>query len=293
MRVLHLDSGKSMRGGQWQVLALIQGLAELGVDQILLSPAGSPLALKAASIPIGAYDLKLKTVLTAARESDLIHAHDARSHTMAILQRKKPVIVARRVAFPVQRSPLSWWKYGRAVKFIAVSNFVAGILRNADVPDEKIAVVYDGVAMSGTAQSRGWIVAPATTDPAKGSTLLREAGCDVKFSQDLQTDLQHAAVLAYITYSEGLGSAALMAMAAGVPVVASRVGGLVEVVEDGRTGLLVENDARQIRNAITRILSDPRLAAEMGAKARQRVKEHFSADTMVRRTLKVYEEVLA
>ena len=282
-----------MRGGQWQVLALIQGLAELGVDQILLSPAGSPLTEKAASIPIGVYDLKLKTVMAAAKESGLIHAHDARSHTMAILQRKKPVIVARRVGFPVQRSPLSWWKYGRAAKFIAVSNFVAGVLRSAGVPDEKIAVIYDGVAMSEPAQSRGWIVAPATADPAKGSSLLGEAGCDVKFSHDLPTDIRHAAVLAYITYSEGLGSAALLAMAAGVPVVASRVGGLIEVVEDGRTGLLVENDSGQIRNAISRILSDPRLAAEMGARARQRVKDHFSADRMVRRTMKVYEEVLA
>lgn len=282
-----------MRGGQWQVLALIQGLAESGVDQILLAPTGSPLAEKAAAIPIGVYDLKMKTVLKAAAECDLIHAHDASAHTMAILQRRKPVIVARRVAFSVKRSPLSWWKYSRVDKFIAVSNFVAGVLRKAGIADEKIAVVYDGVSLIEPAQSRGWIVAPATEDPAKGSALLREAGCEVRFSDDLPADLRHAAVLAYITYSEGLGSAALLAMAAGVPVVASRVGGLVEVVEDGRTGLLVENDSGQIRNAITRILKEPRLAAEMGAKGRQRVKEHFTTERMVRQTMKVYEEVLA
>ena len=109
----------------------------------------------------------------------------------------------------------------------------------------------------------------------------------------MQHDIQHAAVLAYITYSEGLGSAALLAMAAGVPVVASRVGGLVEVVEHGKTGFLVENDARQIRNAIERILREPRLASDMGVRARQRVKESFSAERMVSETMKVYEEVLA
>jgi glycosyltransferase involved in cell wall biosynthesis len=293
MRVLHLDSGKSMRGGQWQALALINGLRELGVEQILLAPAGSPLAQKAAALPVDVKALGIKMVLAGAQEADLLHAHDAKSHTLAVLQGKKPVVVSRRVAFPVKRSPLSRWKYARAAKFIAVSKFVAGVLRQAGVPERKIAVVYDGVPLTGPAQSRGLIVAPATDDPAKGSSLLRDAGCEVMFSDDLPRDIQHAAVLAYITYSEGLGSAALLAMAAGVPVVASRVGGLIEVVDHGRTGLLVENDAAQIRGAIAKILQDPRLAADMGARARQRAKEHFSADRMVRQTMRIYEEVLA
>ncbi len=293
MRVLHLDSGKSMRGGQWQAFTLISGLRELGVEQILLAPGGSPLAQKVAALPVDVKELGFRMVLAGAQEADLLHAHDARSHSMAVLQGNKPVVVSRRVAFPVKRSPLSWWKYRRAAKFIAVSKFVAGVLREAGVPGKKIAVVYDGVPLSEPAQSRGWIVAAATEDPAKGSSLLREAGCEVKFSDDLQRDIQHAAVLAYITYSEGLGSAALLAMAAGVPVVASRVGGLVEVVEHGSTGLLVENDAGQIRIAIQRILHDPRLAEDMGARSRRRVTEHFSAERMVRQTMNVYEQVLA
>ena len=293
MRVLHLDSGKSMRGGQWQVLALVAGLRELGVEQILMTPKDSPLAEKAIPLSIEVIEFGLRKFLFHVRQADLVHAHDARSHTVAILQSSKPVVVSRRVAFPVKRSPLSKWKYGRAAKFVAVSKFVEAELRKGGIPATSIAVVYDGVALSEVAQSRGWIVAPATDDPAKGSALLREAGCDVKFSDSLPSDLQHAAVLAYITHAEGLGSAALLAMAAGVPVVASRVGGLVEVVEHGRTGLLVENDPIQIRTAIRTILGDPRLAAEMGAKGRQRVKEHFSAERMVRQTLKLYEEVLA
>ena len=293
MRVLHLDSGQTMRGGQWQVLALVTGLRELGVEQILMTPAGSPLAEKAAAISMEWMELGLFKFLSHAGQADLVHAHDARSHTLAILQNRKPVVVSRRVAFPVKRWLLSKWKYARAAKFVAVSKYVEAELRKAGIPAENIAVVYDGVSLSDVAQSRGWIVAPATDDKAKGSSLLREAGCDVKFSESLPADLQHAAVLAYITHSEGLGSAALLAMAAGVPVVASRVGGLMEVVEHGRTGLLVENDPKQIHGAISRILGDPRLAAEMGAKGRLRVKEYFSAERMVRQTLKIYEEILA
>ncbi len=291
MRILHVDSGKSMRGGQWQALLLMQGLRAAGVEQLLLAPTGSPLAEKAAAV-VEVRPLGWRVVMAAAGEVDLVHAHDAKSHTMACLQRRKPLVVSRRVAFPVKRSPLSTWKYKRADKYIAVSRFVAGVLRAAGVPDGKITVVYDGVEPAEQARSRGWIVAPATDDPAKGSSLLREAGCDVRFSEDLKADLQYAALMAYITHAEGLGSAALMAMAAGVPVVASKVGGLIEVVQDGMTGFLVENRAEPIRAAMERILREPRLAQDMGTRARQRVKEMFSAELMVSRTLAVYREVL-
>ena len=61
------------------------------------------------------------------------------------------------------------------------------------------------------------------------------------------------ALFLYITHSEGLGSAVLLAMAAGVPVIASNVGGLPEIVEHERTGLLTENTAQAIANAIRRL----------------------------------------
>ncbi len=60
----------------------------------------------------------------------------------------------------------------------------------------------------------------------------------------------------YITRSEGLGSAILLAMSAGVPVVASNIGGIPEIVVDGESGLLVENDAAQIAAAILRLKQD-------------------------------------
>ena len=53
MRILHLDSGREMRGGQWQVLRLHQGLTEAGLDSLLLARSDSPLAAaaRAASLP--------------------------------------------------------------------------------------------------------------------------------------------------------------------------------------------------------------------------------------------------
>jgi glycosyltransferase involved in cell wall biosynthesis len=118
-----------------------------------------------------------------------------------------------------------------------------------------------------------------------------QAGEHLRFSNDLIRDLHEAAIFLYITQSEGLGSGALLAMSAGVPVIASNVGGLPEVVEHGETGLLVE--VEEIAGAICRLRSDPAYAWRLGAKGRQRVMENFTVDHMVRRTMEIYRQVLS
>jgi glycosyltransferase involved in cell wall biosynthesis len=92
---------------------------------------------------------------------------------------------------------------------------------------------------------------------------------------------------------EGFGLAALEAMSAGVPVVASAVGGLVELVEDGRSGFLVPpGDARSLSDRISRLLDDPDLRSTMAAAAAERARQ-FSDSAMAERTAAVYEELLA
>lgn len=92
---------------------------------------------------------------------------------------------------------------------------------------------------------------------------------------------------------EGLPIALLEAMAAGLPVVATRVGGVPEVVEDGVTGLLVPpRDPDALAEAITRLLRDPDLRCKMGQAGRERVESEFSVEKMVRKTETLYEEVL-
>jgi len=82
-------------------------------------------------------------------------------------------------------------------------------------------------------------------------------------------------------------------MSAGVPVIASRVGGLCEVIEDGVTGFLIQNDPAAIAGLIRRLMNDPALRAALGRKARERARERFSLQRMVDDTLKVYHEVLS
>jgi glycosyltransferase involved in cell wall biosynthesis len=93
---------------------------------------------------------------------------------------------------------------------------------------------------------------------------------------------------------EALGLAAIEAMAAGKPVVASAVGGLRESVVDGVTGLLVPpKDPESLAAAIRRVLSDRALATSLGEVGRTRAIQFFSAKAMVSGVTQVYDELLA
>jgi glycosyltransferase involved in cell wall biosynthesis len=92
---------------------------------------------------------------------------------------------------------------------------------------------------------------------------------------------------------EGLGVAVLEGMDAGLPIVAARVGGLPEIVADGRTGLLVaEGDSGAFAAAIAALLLDPGWARALGAAGRARVEAEFRAAAMVRRIESIYEVAL-
>ena len=296
---LHIDTGREMRGGQWQALYLLEGLAKAGHRCTLAARDGSPLLERARTNGLDARPLRLRELVRIAPSFDLIHAHDARAHLLAALL-PRPFVVARRVGFPVRDSLASRWKYSRASHYIAVSHYVKSVLEAAQIPAEKIDVVYDGVPLPPAAQfhDRDRVVALDSNDPGKGKSLIaeaaRRAGIDIVFSHDLTADLGTAALLVYITDSEGLGSAALLAMAAGVPVLASAVGGLVEAVEDGVTGLLIrDNSPDRIADGMLGMLQDRPRLEQLGRNARQKAEREFTTEQMVRNTLRVYEKVLA
>ena len=111
--------------------------------------------------------------------------------------------------------------------------------------------------------------------------------------------LSHATVFACPSIYEPLGIVNLEAMACAAPVVASAVGGIPEVVEDGVTGLLVAYDEkdpaafeRGLAEAIDSVIADPAAAAGLGAAGRERAVREFGWDAIARRTLAVYEQIL-
>jgi D-inositol-3-phosphate glycosyltransferase len=93
--------------------------------------------------------------------------------------------------------------------------------------------------------------------------------------------------------SEGQGIAALEAMACQLPVVGSAVGGLLETIDDGRTGVLVPSgDVSGLARRLIELLSDAPLRARLGSAARDMVTRRFSWERTVTETIGVYEEVL-
>jgi len=291
MKILHLDSGREMRGGQWQALRLHRGLVERGHESLLLARRESPLLAEAMQAQLPCDVLHPLGLTKLSRGFDAVHAHDARSHTLGALFACVPLVVSRRVAFPAGDSALSRWKYRRARLFLAVSRHVAVQLKTAGVEESRIAVVYDGVAVPAETSGGNAILVPCTRDPQKGMALAEEAarlaGVRVEMSANLEADLPRARALVYLSRSEGLGSGILLGMAYGVTVIASRVGGIPELIEDGVNGILVENEAEAVAAALSGI--DPKL----GQAARATVMERFTEQRMVEATLTAYERMLA
>ena len=99
-------------------------------------------------------------------------------------------------------------------------------------------------------------------------------------------------VFAMSSVTEGMGSVLLDAMAIGQPIVATRAGGIPEVIDHDQTGLLVPpRDANALAAAIVRLLGDQDRRAQLGAAARVRVRAAFSVERVVQRTLDAYAQL--
>jgi sugar transferase (PEP-CTERM/EpsH1 system associated) len=110
---------------------------------------------------------------------------------------------------------------------------------------------------------------------------------------DVHELLKQFDVFALPSLSEGISNALLEAMAVGLPVIATNVGGNPEVVQHGVTGLLVPpQDSRAFADALLQMLNNPESRRAMGRKGRERIEAHFSLSAMARRYEQIYEMAL-
>ncbi len=358
LKILHLDTGREMRGGQVQILMLARKLRQAGHSQAIVSPAGSPLLAAAGSEGFEAQALPatspwdfagLATLrrLIVSRAFHVIHAHDGRGQTLAWLASfQLPVVrvASRRVAF----FPSS--RFGHRLKYnftcdgvIAVSRCVRELLVRAGVRPGKIQVIPDGIEFPArlpdgserNARRTQWKLGAGdfaighvgAFTPEKGQevairgvqllagrfphiTLLlagegplrpalerryRGKNSDIRFLgfvEDLAGFLSGLDLFVMPSREEGLGSSALIAMSFGLPVIASRTGGLKEIIEDGKTGWLAEmGSPAALAQAIEATLFDKDRLRAVGERARETARE-FTDDIMAQRTLQFYQSLL-
>jgi glycosyltransferase involved in cell wall biosynthesis len=248
----------------------------------------------------------------AAREADLVHAHWLPSGGVA-LATGKPFVVQLwgsdvEVARHVPRLARRVLRRARAV--VCPSHALAEKARGLGA--REIAVIPSGVELPtevGDEADPPEVLYAGRLSPEKGVLELVEAARGMNLvvagdgplrsrvpqargfvpPEELARLYARAAVVVCPSHREGFGVACLEAMAHGRPVVASAVGGLLDLVVDGETGIQVPSgDVSALRSAIERLLGDRELRRRMGAAGRRRAAEHFSWDAVTRRTVELY-----
>jgi glycosyltransferase involved in cell wall biosynthesis len=129
----------------------------------------------------------------------------------------------------------------------------------------------------------------------RGELERQAAGLDARFHgfvQDMSEPFAGLDVLVQPSRADNLPLSILEAMAAGLPVIGTHVGGIPELLLDGETGLLVEPEQpAELARALDELAASPERRRQLGRRGRERVQEHFSADAIARRTVALYEEL--
>ena len=358
---LHIDTARTWRGGQNQVLVTVMGMRAAGHRAMLVAHADGELRRRAEEgldflplAPRTEMDLSAAWRLSRAIKQlrpDIIHAHDPHGVAMAALAlsmstqpKRAKLVAARRVDFRLKGNALSRWKYDQVDRFICASEAIRKILLADGVAPARAVTVHEGIDLGHVAAAprlaiheEFWLPhgSPivgnvAALVPHKGQRHLVEAAAlvvrevpDARFviagEGELRPTLEHLIkhlnlekhvilagfrpdvlsmhkafdIFVMSSITEGLGTSLLDAMACGRPIVATTAGGMPEVVQDGKTGILVPpRDDRALADGIIRLLKDPALRERMGTAGLALAEARFSAERMVADTLRVYQGVV-
>ncbi|MFI5346393.1 MAG: glycosyltransferase family 4 protein [Elusimicrobiota bacterium] len=261
------------------------------------------------------------------------HTGSSHALALMIAPRTAAVIRTRGDARPVQATSLTRWSAGRTAAFIAANSAIEAQLKEAFPKTPVRLVMQGIASPDEIAPMPGppFVGMIARMDAVKGHGALIDAAQILKPSfpglrvlcagegallERLRWQLKPQGLEHVVRFlgrvedkwafmsgcrlgvvaslgSEAVSRAALEWMAAGRPLVATRVGGLADLVDDGFTGLLVPpGDARALAAAIKTVLDDPARAEMMGRTARERWEENFSLGPFYQGTLKVYDEAI-
>ena len=358
LKILHVSSAKTWRGGERQLSFLVEGLAKKNILQAVLCPYGSAMEKWCAEnkIPYFTYRkifslnpivaMHIRWICRRLKITHL-HAHDSHSHGFAVLSASLfwnplPIIVHRRVDFPIGQNFLSRWKYNHPAvrKIICVSHFIKNLVSPVLENPGRAVVVHSGVDIEAThhlGAERTSRIHFGTHSPliigniaaiaphkdyftfVRTAEILLSDGLSAKFQiiggdggeevavrnmiaekkltasiemmgfrNDVPQLLSQMSLLLFTSKTEGLGTSLLDAMAAGVSIVATRTGGIPEMIEHEVTGLLAPvGDADELAKQVRRMLSDTALRENILANAKEKVKQ-FSKEKMAENIMANY-----
>jgi glycosyltransferase involved in cell wall biosynthesis len=358
---LQIDTARTWRGGQQQVLLTARGLVSRGHRVVVVAhPEGElrrrlPAGLDVVPLaPRNEVDLpaawQLSRVIRELRP-DVVHAHD--SHGVAVAAtalsiasppRRPALIASRRVDFHLNANAFSRWKHKQVTRYVAASEAIRAMLIEDGIAPARIVTVHDGIDVGRVAAAEPLNVREeywfpphspivghiGALSPSKGQRFLVDAAAIVvrempearflvlgegELHDVLEHQIRHLHLAQHVvlagfradvlgvlkgldlfvmsSVTEGLGTALLDAMAARRPIVATRAGGIPEVVVHGETGLLVPpRDAPALATGILELLRDPERRSRFAAAGFARVRDLFSVDRMVEETLAVYARLV-
>ena len=361
-RVIHLSTARTWRGGEQQVAYLVEELRALQVPQLVVCASGSPMRTFCGKIGVehhalgfrASFDpLNARRLSVAARnwKADLMHTHDSHGHTAAVLANSffgmaLPLVVSRRVDFPISSGFSARWKYGHASvkRILCVSDAIKAITAKGLSDPTVLRTVHSGIDpqrfAAGADGRLHKILKAAPEVPLVGNvaalaphkdlfTFIRMAAhlharrpgirfvligegelrsrleqearaqglSDVLhfmgFRDDVDRLLPELDVMAMTSRTEGLGTSILDAFAARVPVVATAAGGIPELVDDGRTGLLrpVGDDAA-LAEAVELLLRERELRDRLVDGAAWKLKG-FTREATALATFREYQSVVS
>jgi glycosyltransferase involved in cell wall biosynthesis len=356
MKVLHIEGGKNLYGGAYQVFNLLKLLKGHG-EHTLACPDGSAIAIEGLKAGLDVMPIPLRgeaslSAYFALREiirdkkPDIVHVHSRRGADLwgplAAKFSGTPLIITRRVDNPEPRL-LAKLRYGMATRVVGISQKICEVLQGEGVPESKLRCIRSGVdthtyfpsasrgyltEQFGIAPQEKVVVMAAQFIPRKGHATLLDAIPEILaatshtrflllgkgplletvqaraesfgnhvlvpgFRTDFDRILPECSLLVHPAEMEGLGVVLLQAAACGVPVVASRAGGIPEAVKDGISGRLVPpGDAAALAREVIELLNNDALRNTMSGEARRFAVEELSVETTARANLALYEEIL-
>jgi len=363
MRIVHVNTEHTWRGGENQVFNLMLGLRKRGhqVEAVTLPDSALMRRCRDQGLDVFGLAMRSDADLLAAwrlarhlknRPCDILHAQTARAHALALLARRfgtrARVVVSRRLDFPVKPNLGNRWKYrSRLVDaYIAVAGVIRDILIAAGVEPGKVAVINSSIDLSrfeGVGDRReevrrelglpldalvignvaalawhkgqkdliaamvpvmrsipsAWLVIVGGGEEREAlETAARQSGVAGRVvmtgaRNDVPRLLTAFDVFCMSSYLEGLCNSVLEAFAMRLPVAATRAGGLPEIVEHERTGLLAEpRDPESLAAALVRLATDRELAARVGEAGQRLVRQGFGVDVMVDSTEALYSRLV-